>query len=382
LPISTKRYCQVIDNTTVKVGVVLASLFGMTTIPTLPNNLRVVADYYMPGRREIEPGTNALVGGAHPDEAAPEGKSPEALAESNFFGADGLSFGDLLDILNPLQHIPMVGDLYRSITGDEISSGARISGGTLYGGPMGFVSALANTVVEEATGMDIGANLLAQFSGDGEAVGTGEGAAMTAEAATAPTTTTTPAGLTAPAETGEQLASLAPEIAVPAGQGQAAAAPAPAAAAAMAIPNAAMGSLQVNSAVQSGTPQPHPTFLPAGEPVRLPRIAGAEQNIPQLSPAAFRMLMSNVNSAQPAPARQGLTAGAELPPVHRGSIREAGLEINQLLRDHAQGRSQPQNLLYEGNLPSFHTVLVLDQTPWRVYTEGSYCCLWSGFAWH
>ncbi|MEP4884867.1 MAG: hypothetical protein ABJ215_00715, partial [Alphaproteobacteria bacterium] len=38
-------------------------------------------------------------------------------------------FSTLLDIVNPLQHIPLVSSLYREITGDEISPSARIVGG-------------------------------------------------------------------------------------------------------------------------------------------------------------------------------------------------------------------------------------------------------------
>ena len=33
---------------------------------------------------------------------------------------EGLSFGDFLEIINPLQHIPVVSTLYRMVTGDEI----------------------------------------------------------------------------------------------------------------------------------------------------------------------------------------------------------------------------------------------------------------------
>ncbi|MBT5663730.1 MAG: hypothetical protein HOJ06_00205, partial [Rhodospirillaceae bacterium] len=51
-----------------------------------------------------------------------------AGAQSAFFGEDGLTFGDVLDIINPLQHIPVVSTLYRELTGDEISPGARMAG--------------------------------------------------------------------------------------------------------------------------------------------------------------------------------------------------------------------------------------------------------------
>ncbi|WP_417674570.1 hypothetical protein [Roseibium sp.] len=56
--------------------------------------------------------------------------------------AQGFGFKDFLDVINPLQHIPGVSELYRAMTGDEISDGARYSGNALYGlalgGPIGF----------------------------------------------------------------------------------------------------------------------------------------------------------------------------------------------------------------------------------------------------
>ena len=52
---------------------------------------------------------------------------------------EGISFSDLLDIVNPLHHIPVVSTVYRMITGDEIGMGARMAGSVLYGGPYGIV---------------------------------------------------------------------------------------------------------------------------------------------------------------------------------------------------------------------------------------------------
>ncbi|MEQ8440777.1 MAG: hypothetical protein RIM33_09165 [Alphaproteobacteria bacterium] len=101
------------------------------------------------------------------DRAVPPSDDGSAIAGDNdFFGEDGLTFGDVIDIINPLQHIPGVSSVYRAITGDEISSGARLAGGTLFGGPIGFASALANTVVEEATGTDIAGNVMAAIAGE------------------------------------------------------------------------------------------------------------------------------------------------------------------------------------------------------------------------
>ena len=112
----------------------------MTISGILQNRLSPVPDYYMPGRAEIELGTNVLKGGR--TEAAngdPATKTPDVAAKNYLFGPDGITFSGLLDVLNPLQHLPMIAEFYRSMTRDKISPGARLAGGALYGGgPWGF----------------------------------------------------------------------------------------------------------------------------------------------------------------------------------------------------------------------------------------------------
>jgi len=83
------------------------------------------------------------------------------------FGADGFTFLDFLDIINPLQHIPIVNTLYRQATGDEIDPASRVAGSTLFGGPVGTVAAMASIAVEEKTGKDIGEHVLAALGFDG-----------------------------------------------------------------------------------------------------------------------------------------------------------------------------------------------------------------------
>jgi hypothetical protein len=63
-----------------------------------------------------------------------------------------LSFSEMVDVVNPLHHLPVVGSLYRGLTGDDISPVARIAGGTLYGGPLGGLSSLAHAAIEEHSG--------------------------------------------------------------------------------------------------------------------------------------------------------------------------------------------------------------------------------------
>lgn len=79
---------------------------------------------------------------------------------------DGFSFGDFLDIINPLQHIPIVSTLYRAITGDTIKPVGRLAGDALYGGLWGFVSSFANLAFEKITGKDLGDTALAFLTGD------------------------------------------------------------------------------------------------------------------------------------------------------------------------------------------------------------------------
>jgi hypothetical protein len=63
---------------------------------------------------------------------APPAQHPSAWHNGNSFG-----FRDLIDIVNPLQHIPIIGSIYRWATGDRPGEAAQIAGDALYGGPIG-----------------------------------------------------------------------------------------------------------------------------------------------------------------------------------------------------------------------------------------------------
>ncbi|MEQ8586604.1 MAG: hypothetical protein RLO01_10330 [Thalassobaculaceae bacterium] len=91
-------------------------------------------------------------------EADPSGPETGGTDES-------LGFADFIDIINPLQHLPVVGTLYRELTGDTMSETARMAGGVVWGGPAGLVGALANTITERESGGDLGATALAMARG-------------------------------------------------------------------------------------------------------------------------------------------------------------------------------------------------------------------------
>ena len=94
---------------------------------------------------------------------APKVDNGEEARGSKLFGNDGFTFLDFLDIINPLQHIPIIGTLYRQMTGDTLDPGARVIGGTLFLGPFGTVASLANVIIDDATGKDMGEHVLAFF---------------------------------------------------------------------------------------------------------------------------------------------------------------------------------------------------------------------------
>lgn len=91
-------------------------------------------------------------------DAAKTASSSTATASAD----SGKSFWDnMLDIVNPLQHLPVVGTIYRSITGDKMGDFEKVAGDTLYGGPLGFVSSLADLGFEKITGKDFGDTMMA-----------------------------------------------------------------------------------------------------------------------------------------------------------------------------------------------------------------------------
>jgi hypothetical protein len=92
--------------------------------------------------------------------SAEPSSDPDAL-----FGKEGITFHDVLEMFNPLQHLPIVGTIYRELTGDETKPGVRLIGGLLFGGPTGMISAGINNAVQYHTGRDIGGELVAAVTG-------------------------------------------------------------------------------------------------------------------------------------------------------------------------------------------------------------------------
>lgn len=86
-------------------------------------------------------------------------------ARELFLGPDG-SFGwdDFIDLINPLQHIPVVAQIYRAVTGDQAYALSQFVGALPFG-PISVASAVIDTTLRAQTGRDAGTDLAASILG-------------------------------------------------------------------------------------------------------------------------------------------------------------------------------------------------------------------------
>ena len=93
---------------------------------------------------------------------------PESTAVAQESSAD-YTFFDVIDMINPLQHIPVVSNIYRAVTGDEIRQEIRMAGNVLFGaitGPVGIAMGVGSAAVDYATGKPVGDHVLAAVAPD------------------------------------------------------------------------------------------------------------------------------------------------------------------------------------------------------------------------
>ena len=159
--------------------------------------------------------SDTTIAAASPPQAPPSANAPASGLPLWSHGS--FSFKDLLDIVNPLQHLPVIGSVYRYLTGDEPSGGARIVGDALYGGPIGFGVGVVSTLLTDSQGHDLGERALSAVFGPSSADETAVAqagprttmAAATSAAATGTAATQSPARLPQTASA-TQLPAVAP----------------------------------------------------------------------------------------------------------------------------------------------------------------------------
>lgn len=87
----------------------------------------------------------------------------KATNEPALFGGDGVGFDDLIDMVNPLHHLPIIGHVYRAATGDTLSAASQVVGGGLFGGAIGAAAGAVTAVAEGIAGeplIDAALNIL------------------------------------------------------------------------------------------------------------------------------------------------------------------------------------------------------------------------------
>ncbi len=87
----------------------------------------------------------------------------KALAYNNIqhrtISANEFKFADIIDMVNPLQHIPVINNIYRDITGDEIKPISKIVGGGIFTGVIGATSGIIDVIVKKETGKTVTENI-------------------------------------------------------------------------------------------------------------------------------------------------------------------------------------------------------------------------------
>lgn len=106
--------------------------------------------------------------------SSPAAKTPGAMtpmpAPSSSGDGEGF-FHHLWNVINPLQHLPVVGTIYRAVTGEHIGSIEKIAGDTLYGGLWGGITSVADVAFESITGKSAEDTVLAWFKPEDAGVG-------------------------------------------------------------------------------------------------------------------------------------------------------------------------------------------------------------------
>ena len=80
------------------------------------------------------------------DVTGPAAPAPASVSLSD------ISFGDVLQAINPLQYLPVVGTIYRVVTGDvshpSLRTGVSAVVGMLTGGPIGLLGSIFGSLAE------------------------------------------------------------------------------------------------------------------------------------------------------------------------------------------------------------------------------------------
>jgi|GEM_PF-3129311 len=132
--------------------------YNMPARPNAADRNNVISNLTQAAQQPAPSTTPPMALAYAPDAAAQAQATAISSQEKDSFG-----FADILDMINPLQHVPVMNIAYRHITGDEIKPVAQVIGDTIFGGALGGVLSLANVIVKDQTGSDIPTTALSFF---------------------------------------------------------------------------------------------------------------------------------------------------------------------------------------------------------------------------
>jgi len=115
--------------------------------------------------------TKAPTGGTADGKAGTGSAPAKGSSGVKLWDGGSFDFHDILDVINPLQHLPVVSTIYRQESGDEIGAVPRILGSMLFGGGLigaliGAASAVFNIALEQETGKDLGTHIYTAIFGE------------------------------------------------------------------------------------------------------------------------------------------------------------------------------------------------------------------------
>jgi hypothetical protein len=101
-----------------------------------------------PARRSKADGMDISALFTRPPGAPPQ--APPSVGPDGYEPIPGeITFAEFLAGLNPLHHLPVVGTIYRAVTGERIPPPMRVLGGALFGGPVGMLSSAVMAAIDE-----------------------------------------------------------------------------------------------------------------------------------------------------------------------------------------------------------------------------------------
>jgi len=141
----------------------LSSVFGMMGLSAVTENTQA-AEQAASASENLASVANKL---SAQQDKLDQSEEPDSLLTKTvdkLFEDGTVGWGDLVDTVNPIQHIPVVSSLYSQMSGDDQGYLSEVAGSLLLGTPWGMAATALDIGVDMATGKNAGEHLLGLFT--------------------------------------------------------------------------------------------------------------------------------------------------------------------------------------------------------------------------